>query len=174
MVGTTLLTECKDCGRSVDNDKKSCPYCGGALIRTSRSAYADYTSDTSSRKKKIIIVIAIAVAAIILVWLLAGGGGVLIGDDLTAYNLIYNNAHRFKDPSSVRLVGGCLGVDKDCGFFAISAINGFGARNTSYYYMTSTWLMEDENALSDYDLYTDRKSLNIDLINQKLAETLSY
>jgi hypothetical protein len=89
----------------------------------------------------------------------------------TAYELIYDVAQSFKNPSSVRLVSGTLGVDKDCMFCGISATNGYGARSTSYYFVMDGWALEEEDDISS--LYKEKDGLNFDLINKMLAKTLN-
>jgi hypothetical protein len=83
--------------------------------------------------------------------------------------MVLDAATKFKNPSSVRLVSGTVGVDQDCIFCGISATNGFGARSTSYYFIEGGAILEEDNP--GY-LYTDTSELDIALINKKLAKAL--
>lgn len=69
---------------------------------------------------------------------LAGcGGGGLSQEDQRAYDYVEKAADGFKDPSSVRILGGAFyspGEDSPDQLCAgLSATNGYGARTTGYY-----------------------------------------
>ena len=117
----------------------------------------------------------IAIIAVIIIALILGAmaiqGPILTGDDKIAYELILDASKQFKSPSSVRVVSGTVYTSEGesvvwCG---ISAINGFGARSTSYYYIN-----EDGDIMeTDYD-GARRQDLNVDRINNKLEKRLRY
>lgn len=102
----------------------------------------------------------------------------LSGDDLAAYNLISEVSYEFKNPSSVRLISGEVFYDDEnaewCGWFAISATNGFGARTVGYYFVG---YLDGEIFALDLEEYGSSSSirnaktkdeLNIEKINSAL------
>ena len=125
-----------DTGKSTSEPKKTkiCPYCG-AIIRAEaiicphcgcsmkqRKTWNDLLADKNSR-------ILLILCAVVLV-LLAGvfvNRNVLWGDDRAAYDLMVACADNFKNPDSLRLISGRLGVDKDCMWAKVRAKNGFGS-----------------------------------------------
>jgi len=122
-----------------------------------------------ANKKTTIIIAAVIVCMLIGITAAAGLGGGLHGDDKVAYELVLDTAYKFKDPSSVRLVSGTVGVDKDCLFCGISATNGFGARTTQYYFIMGDSILKEDEPSS---LYTDTSNLNTEKINKKLEKAL--
>jgi hypothetical protein len=90
--------------------------------------------------KKIIIIAGAALIVIILAIVIVSTT-MLFGDDKIACNYIIQEAENFKNPESVRMVGGTLGVDKDCLFTVISAENSYGARVQNYYYISIRGLL---------------------------------
>ena len=102
----------------------------------------------------------------------------LTGDNLAAYNLVSEVSYEFKNPSSVRLVSGTVFYDEEesewCGWFALSATNGFGARTVGYYFVS--YLDGDVFALDLEDNGTDasikyaktKDELDIEKINNAL------
>lgn len=168
---------CEECGAEIPEGLEACPKCGcpvpqkeatvngsSALVMQNISGIA---RNLSAETKKTIV---IALAAILLIV-----GGVVIsqntlfGDDKVAYEMVLDAADYFKNPSSVRLVSGSVGVDKDCLFAGISATNGLGARSTSYYYIDGEGLFEDDDPSS---FYKDTEKLHIKKINRKLEKAL--
>ena len=132
-------------------------------------AAKEVVEKAKANKKTAIIIAAVVVLMLVGVVAAAGLGGGLHGDDKIAYEMVLDAAPKFKDPSSVRLVSGTLGVDKDCMFCGISATNGFGARTTSYYFiMGGSILKEDDPSY----LYTTTDDLHIEKINKKLEKAL--
>lgn len=183
--GATLIDEpevnitpiiCEECGAEIPEDRESCPKCGCPVPKKDSAE----DKSPSSVKQNIPLskridaktkrIIAIAVAVIVLIV-----GGIVInqntltGDDKIAYEIILDVANNFKNPSSVRLVSGTLGVDKDCIFAGISATNGWGARTTSYYFISDGFALEDDDPTA---LYKATDELNIQKINKKLEKTL--
>lgn len=166
---------CKECGKILAGDINACPKCG-CPVDTVTSISLNPSTTPSTREKlkglsktvKIIIVagfIAIVAAVISIIVL----SNILTGDDKVAYELLLEAADNFKNPSSVRIVSGSVGVDKDCLFCGISATNGFGNRTTSYCYISDEgWILEKEDASSFYKSTND---LNVNKINKKLEKT---
>ena len=147
-------------------------YCMCGRKRTSSDGFAqdDSAGVNAGRKKKYVIIIAIAIVAVFLaVILIYLRSNTLTGDDKAAYDMIVEVAHYFKNPSSVRLASGTVGVGRDCLFCGISATNGFGSRTVSYYFVMDGWIMEEEDA--DF-LYQDKSKLNLEKINKKLEKAL--
>ena len=115
----------------------------------------------------------IALAALLVIGLVIGlivaKSNTLSGDDKVAYELLMDVVDKFKDPSSVRIVSGRVGVDKDCLFCGISAVNGFGARNTRYYFIMGGQIVTEDDP--NY-LYTETTKLNYDKINKALQKSV--
>ena len=185
--GATLIEEpeevkapiiCEECGAEIPKGLETCPKCGCPVPQ--KEAIVDGPSvpviqnnsgvgrNISAKTKKII---AIALAAILLVvGFVVISQNTLTGDDKVAYEIMLEAANNFKNPSSVRLVSGTVGVEKDCLFAGVSATNGWGARSTSYYYIDgSGWILEEDNATS---LYKATDKLHIQKINKKLEKAL--
>jgi len=163
---------CVDCGAKLSENTAYCTNCG-CPTEVSHAVPKTPAAKTSSGRTLLVILAAV----LVLVLLLRQGNSasppifpnavILTGDDKVAYELLLDAAYDFKEPSSVRLVSGCVGVDKDCMFCGISATNGFGARTTSYYYVCPDFVLEEEDPSS---LYTKTDELNVEKINRKLAE----
>ena len=126
-----------------------------------------------TKKRKTIIIAAVIIA--LLFSIVAIQGTVLTGDNKIAYELILDASKHFKSPSSVRVVSGTVLNGKDssegdnvvwCG---ISAINGFGVRSTSYYYIS-----EDGTVMETDYSGAQRQDINVDKINKKLEKKLKY
>lgn len=185
--GATLIEEpeevkapiiCEECGAEIPEGLETCPKCGCPAPQ--KEAIVDGPSvpvvqnnsgvrrNISAKTKKII---AIALAAVLLVvGFVVISQNTLTGDDKVAYEIMLEAANNFKNPSSVRLVSGTVGVDKDCLFAGVSATNGWGARSTSYYYIDgSGWILEEDDATS---LYKATDKLHIQKINKKLEKAL--
>lgn len=104
----------------------------------------------------------------------------LSGDNLAAYNLIIEASYDFKNPSSVRLVSGQVYFDEEeleyAGWFALSATNGFGGRDTGYYFISYldgeqfTLDLEENGTESSINFAKEKNALDIDSINEALAE----
>lgn len=176
---------CEECGYEILNNEEICPNCGCPLSSSTvkkevPSDFSDNSVKTSTKKvltaipkdKIKCIVIGISVIVLIVIGIIIVNNNTLSGDDKIAYEMIVEIAPKFKDPSSVRLVSGCVGIDKDCLFCGLSGINGFGARTTSYYFIEDGELMESDNVDLLSWLYKNTDELNIEKINKKLEKTL--
>lgn len=184
--GTTLIEEpeevktpiiCEECGAEISEGLETCPKCGCPVpqkeaVTNDQSVSVSQNNigtgrSISGKTKKII---AIALATIILVvGFVIISQNTLTGDDKVAYEMVLDTANNFKNPSSVRLISGTVGVDKDCLFAGISATNGWGARSTSYYFIMSGGIIEEDDPTS---LYKATDKLNIQKINKKLEKAL--
>lgn len=96
----------------------------------------------------------------------------LSGDDLIAYNFIYDAAMDFKNPASIRIVSGTLSENKDRLFCGISETNYQGAR------IINCYIVRDGSAVDALLMYPIRRAksksnLNYELISEKLEESLS-
>ena len=163
--------------KKIPEGEKICPKCGCPVSEKVEVLPKDNTTVTISapikkmndKTKKTIL--AVILAVIVLIGGIYINQNVLFGDDKIAYDLILEAADNFKNPESVRLSSGTLGVDKDCLFCGISATNGFGSRTTDYYFVSDAgWILEEDSATS---LYKDTKKLNIAKINRKLEKALN-
>jgi len=166
---------CEDCGNEIPKASTACPICGCPVSAKEKTEKKNPGFDFSIVKNKIDtknkkIVCIVVIAAIIVAGFLVVNQNVLMGDDKIAYELVLDAADNFKDPSSVRLTGGTLGVDKDCLFCGISATNGYSARGTSYYFIMDGSILEEEDPTS---FYTNKDYFNIEKINKKLEKALS-
>ena len=181
--GAVLIDEevsrivCDECGAEIPDGAEACPKCGCPVkqVRTeviTRSIDAQEVSKAteeriSSMKKRFIGPL---VAILLIIGLIFINQNVLFGKDKVAYDIIVRASTHFKNPGSIRLVSGELGVQNDCLFCGISATNGFGARSTEYYFIFSDGrILEEEDPESWYKSTTE---LNIVKINKKLAKTL--
>lgn len=184
--GATLIEEpeevktpiiCEECGAEIPEGLETCPKCGCPVPQKEaivNDPSVPVTQNNSGAGKSISgktkRIIAIALAAILLVvGFVVISQNTLTGDDKVAYEMVLDAANNFKNPSSVRLVSGTVGVDKDCLFAGISATNGWGARSTSYYFIMGGAILEEDNPTSMYKA-TDK--LNIQKINKKLEKAL--
>lgn len=103
-------------------------------------------------------------------------------EDIAAYELIEEGAYSFKNPSSVRLVSGKVyydeEIDKYCGWFGLSATNGYGARSVGYYfigYLDGEFFildLEENGAESSIYYAKTRGELNVEKINKKLEKNI--
>jgi len=174
-------TACAKCGAELTPGQVFCSRCGQRTDQAASETAGTYSYSAgavnaikpkSGMNKKTLAIGAVALAAAILIAVFAfSGGTTLKGDDKIAFDLVVNAAYNFKDPSSVRLVSGCLGVDKDCMFAGISAVNGFGARTTEYYFITSDgYILEEESPPDSLYLITDE--IDVKKINKALEKEL--
>ena len=168
--------KCEECGTDLPENATVCPRCGFPVHSMVPSPVPVPTPSGTQNTYKLPpilkpIIIILVILAVFGSILYVNNNYVITGDDKLAYELILNVAHNFKNPSSVRLVSGTLGVDKDCIFCGISATNGFGARGTSYYYIDKKgYVIEEEDNI--YSFYKDTNKLNIKKINKFLARKL--
>ena len=175
-----LTKVCPECGEVLPENAEACPSCGCPVERAGENNRAEGAANppspltqTAPKVKKTKIVAVIVAAAAVLMIVIGAvyfKNNTLTGDDKVAYELVYQAATNFKNPSSVRLVSGTLGVEKDCLFCGISATNGFGARTSGYYFVMGGYVLEEEDPTI---LFTDTSELNIELINKKLAKSLA-
>lgn len=141
----------------------------------------------SSNKSKLIVIIAVVLAVIIdaVVTVIAlskkkKAEDELTGDDLAAYKLLVEASFEFKNPTSVRVLAGCVHYSEDnfhwVGWFTISATNGYGAKMVGYYYVGyldgEMYLLDLEENDQGIGLSLSKRQgeLNVDKINKKLAE----
>jgi hypothetical protein len=172
---STLI--CEECGAEIPDGKEVCPHCGFPVEHSKKAEMLQpvetkmespiITVKRTNRSKQIIL--CVVIAALLIIGFVWGSQNILTGDDKVAYELILEAADNFKDPSSVRLSSGTVGVDKDCLFCGISATNSYGARSTSYYFVMSTFVLEEDSPTS---LYKATDKLNISKINKKLEKAL--
>jgi hypothetical protein len=187
---------CPHCAKEIDINSKFCNECGKAInkgisipesgsstifqnsINTMQNNiepfFANKTSTKSwlSIKRNKITVICVAVA-IVLIAILTPiiVSNTLSGNDKIVYDLILEASHDFKDPSSVRIISGSLSVDKDGGWFILSAKNSYGARDTGNYFIGyidgEVFVLEQDTAT-----YLHRKTseFNIDKVNNALEK----
>lgn len=164
---------CEECGNKIPEGTKACPKCGCPIYTADvddKPIHETVSTNSSNGKKKTITIITVAVLAIVAIMgFIIIRNNVLFGDDRIAYEMIMDVADNFKDPSSVRLVSGELGVDKDCMFCGISANNGWGNRTTSYYFIMGGMIMKEDDPTS---LYMGKDELNFEKINKNLERAL--
>ncbi|MBE6036782.1 MAG: hypothetical protein E7223_04045 [Clostridiales bacterium] len=140
----------------------------------------EFVAPAAPAKKKLgtkqIVAIVAAVFVLVAAIFTFGGSidlGGLSGDDKIAYEIISSVAYKFKDPSSVRIVGGVLGYNDEDNyhylFCTISAYNSYGKRVSGEYYMTT----EGTCIEFESELASKQNDLNLDKINKKLAKKLA-
>ena len=181
--------KCKKCATVIQNNAKFCPECGTKILYKNMQknediqenmqgitaqdklinddlVQEDTTTNTKTNNKMIILVL-VSITIIILVIFYANKN-ILYGDEKVAYELILKASYDFKSPRSVRLISGTLSVDKKSIFARLSAINGFGAAGTGYYYINkSLGVMKIKDG--GY-LYENVNDLNIQKINKALKK----
>lgn len=144
------LIQCPECGKDVSDAAFSCPACGHPLK----------VKEKVKINRKIVIIVAVLLIAVLGVWI---SNNVLWGNDRIAYEIMVECADNFKDPSSLRIVVGRLGVENDCLFVRIRAKNGFGSYNTGdYFFSASGWVLEDD----DIDSLLNNPNINASKINR--------
>ena len=109
-----------------------------------------------------------------------GKANKLTGNDLVAYNLISEVSYEFKNPSSVRLVSGEVFYDDEdgewCGWFGLSATNGYGARTVGYYFVgyldgeIFALDLEDDDFDTSMKYAKTKDQLNVEKINNALEK----
>lgn len=185
---------CENCGKELDSTSKFCISCGAATnIVISETPATEIPAEgatenhatspkeiisgvtmpkvdkndilTTLKKKPVIIAIALVIL-ISAIFVIQGSG--LSGDDKIAYDLLAGVVTQFKDPSSVVLTGGTLGVDKDWLFCGISATNSYGSRATNYYAIHGDYgIVEMDDVTS---IYKNTENLDIAAINKQLQK----
>lgn len=161
------LIKCPHCEEMVSEKALCCMKCGYPITARQTMARIEVTK---RKNKKVGVLVAVLVAILVGVWV---NQNVLFGDDKIAYDIMVTCSSSFKDPASLRLVSGTLGVDKDCLFVRVRAKNGFGAYNTTdYYFSDSGAVLEDEEAENDV-LYSETEDFNVEKINRIYARNYS-
>lgn len=94
----------------------------------------------------------------------------LRGDDKLAYDMLVDQIDFFPKPETVRMVGGSLGVDKDCLFCYLQFVDEDGETVKDYYYIDASGFILHED--QPYDFYSDTEELDIDAINAYLEYEL--
>lgn len=156
--GITKPAVCSKCGAELNETHEFCPNCGQKIGES-------VDSNKKLSKKNITIIVAAAAALIVIIGIIVISSTALFGNDKAAYDLIVTASERFKDPTSVELVSGSLSDSKNLLYAGISATNSYGARNTSYYLISSSSVTETKYPTSKY---TDKTALNINKINKAL------
>ena len=140
-----------------------------------------FIKEKNIKQSWIIVVYILVILAVVLGIKIASlGNNNLSGDDLAAYELIVEASYDFKNPSSVRLVSGTVFYDEEakeyCGWFALSATNGYGGRTVGYYFVGyldgeifALDLEEDGDSTSIRYAKT-RDELDVDKINKSLEK----
>lgn len=156
---------CSYCGKEIMDEAVICPHCGRQVASLKgKGAAADFSDIL--RNKKVLAVLAVCLALIAGVLI---SRNVLWGDDKAAYDIMVACADDFKNPASLRLVSGTLGVDKDFMWVKIRAQNGFGANTIEYYaFSKAGWSLKEDDYFERSYLY-DADDLNVDKINRIYA-----
>lgn len=155
---------CGNCGQFVPEGTAFCQNCGAAQER--------------KKSNKTLWVVLILIAAVAGFFLLKGEKEPAVSQDTkAAYELILEGSYEFKNPSSVRVYSGHVFYDKEddeyCGWFYLSATNGFGARSSGYYYIGhldgEVFALEVEDDSSIRRAQTEGE-LDVDWINEQLEK----
>lgn len=177
--GISLVEEpapafCEECGSRIPHGAESCPQCGcpapTAEVFEKKARKTELKKNKIKKETTIKLVAIAAMITLASVAILYSKNNILIGDNKIAYELLAEVADNFKDPASVQLVSGTLGVDKDCLFARISAKNGFGARNSVNYFISDGYAIEERDDVDIGPLCRNDDGLNYELINKKLRK----
>lgn len=153
---------CSYCGKEIMDEAVICPHCGQQVASLKGKGITDVLSDILHNKKAL----AVLVACLALVAGVFVHRNVLWGDDKTAYDLMVTCADNFKNPASLRLVSGTVGVDKDCMWAKTRAQNGFGTNTIDYYFFIANGrVLKDDDPSGFYN----GEDLNVDKINRIYA-----
>jgi len=155
------LVKCPECGKEISDTAPSCPHCGYVITATSVSN--DSTVSIVKQIPKQVIGITVITFIIIVIFLISNN--VLWGNDRIAYNIAVKCAERsFKDPTSLQLLGGTLGTDKDCMWCKTMAKNSYGSIVTDYYYFD-----EDGGIIeTDQKDWCEANEFNVKKVNNAL------
>ncbi len=168
VVQTNMNNVCLQCGTELQEGHEFCPKCGqkiGATINPDQPVNPANAEKKKLSKKNSTIIIAAAAVFLVIVSIFIISSTMLFGDDKAAYDLVVNASEKFKDPTSVVLMSGSLSDSKGILYAGISATNSYGVRNTNYYSITSTSVLETKNPTTKY---MDKTALNIEKINKAL------
>lgn len=178
---TTIV--CYSCGAVYSAELTHCPQCATptpAQVYTSAGVQMQSVPGKISKKTATIIFICVLItAAFAAIWGAAALLGTscnsdrvdrvkLEGDELIAYRIVVRCADEFDNPETIRLLGGELGVDKDCLFCYIQYENADGKRVKEYYFLDKAgWGIVAEKP---YSWYSSTDVLDLDKINEKLED----
>ena len=161
------LIQCPECGKEISESAPSCPNCG--YIMSSKSS--DNELRHNNEKKIPASLIKSVVLVIIIITLIIGYNNVLWGDDKKAYDIAVKCAEMsFKDPTSLQLISGKLGVDKDCMWCKTMAKNSYGSIVTDYYFFDDDGHIADA---SDYKDNCEEMEFNVSKVNRALKRHFS-
>lgn len=201
---------CKKCGKELNENSLFCSWCGTEMSEMNSEFVAKEESNSElnlkieseeentknlkplskiigkikrlSIKKKLLSGLCIIVGLFIVfgVCFFSSSKNKLTGYNLAAYELISEVSYEFKNPSSVRVLSGCVWYDEDdkeySGWFALSATNGWGARTTGYYFVgyldgkIYALDLEEYGTSSSISYAKTRDQLDVDSINKALNE----
>ena len=178
---TTIV--CYSCGTVYSSDLNFCPQCAcptPSQVYTSAGVQLQSAPGKISKKTATVIFVCVLIAAALAaIWGAAALFGTscdseradrvgLDGDDLIAYEIILGCADEFDNPETVRILGGELGVDKDCLFCYIQYEDAYGKRVKEYYFLDKAgWGIVSEEV---YPWYSSTDVLDLDGINEKLED----
>lgn len=157
---------CNHCGNPIPEGMRFCQSCGTPL------------QEKKSNKSLWAAILLIAVVCVGF-FLARGNGKERVSEDTrAAYDLILEGSYEFKNPSSVRVYSGHVFYDKEedeyCGWFYLSATNGFGARTSGYYFIGHldgvVFALELEDDDSSVRKAQTEGELDVDWINEQLDE----
>lgn len=154
---------CSYCGKEIMDEAVICPHCGQQVASLKGKGITDILLDILHNKKALaVLVVCLALVAGVFVH-----RNVLWGDDKAAYDLMVACADNFKNPASLRLESGTLGVDKDCMWVKTRAQNGFGTNTIGYYcFHAEGRVWKDDDPSGIYNV----EDFNVDKINRIYAK----
>lgn len=173
---------CRDCGTKLSVDNKFCSNCGSKsssfdeLKTETNNQKIDDSVDksievekTNQKSNKLKLIIGIGLAVVIFLGVFYLSSNTLDANDKIAYDLIIKHSHKFRDPSSVQLVGGVVGSgdEGNYAFLRLSATNGYGARGSNDYYLRDTIIYEEEDCGF---VCSNTSELNISKINKMIRK----
>lgn len=186
---TNLVLICPKCKKILPIGTKSCPICEDSISELTQNQ--SKVSYHSGLLKKIVITFSIVI--IISIIFIAGFKIIpnfiskqnqeLDGYDKIAFDALILNVNIFKDPTSVRVLGGYVEIEDDPDriqygdvvWLKVIAANSFGATTTGYYFFRSKieYYTEFEDLSKDSHIYIKCNSdnmLDVGKINKALNE----
>lgn len=145
---------CRYCGAKISLNDGICPHCGHSAEEAESVVF-------HLRKSQLKIAAIVFIVLFIVCGTYLANRYILWGNDKTAYDLMVACADNFEDPSSLRLISGTIGAEKDCMWAKVRARNGLG-----YYSSANIFFHEEGWVLATDDEWCNEKEFNAAKVNR--------